>query len=469
MSEASPASSLVCVLDVGKTNLKALVATPDGWPVETLSTPNTATMMEGYLAYDLARLEAWFLDALGDLAIRHPIRAVVATAHGCGAVLVDDEGPVLPMMDYEAPCPAWLDALYDEHTPPFEEVFCATGPGVKRLAKQLMWQERAYPAAFEQATAYLTTAQYLAWRLGGRAASEISQLAAQGHLWATRKNDFSSLVLARGWDGLFPPRARAGDVLGIVSADVVARTGLRADTQVLCGVHDSNADLFRYKAGGKADATILSTGTWMIGFNRHTPLERLDPKKGMTANVDVDGEPVSSTLTMTGREFALIRGVATVSDGEVMAAMPRLLEKGTMAMPSFVEDDGAFPGSARRGAVRGPAPADDAERQALATLYAAFTAQYCLDALASAQDIIIDGGFASNHPFGQVLAALRPQQHVAMSQSPDGTALGAALLWRRFVRTAPVDSITLDSVAYIPIQGVQDAYRQWIALWETAA
>src|SRR6202790_3901624 len=48
----------IAVLDVGKTNLKLLVASEDGWPLETHSIPNAATTSGPYLAYDLARLGA---------------------------------------------------------------------------------------------------------------------------------------------------------------------------------------------------------------------------------------------------------------------------------------------------------------------------------------------------------------------------------------------------------------------------
>src|SRR3954454_23831982 len=99
MTPAEPAR--IAVLDIGKTNLKLLVASDDGWPLETTSIANVADASGPYLAYDLARLEDWFVDALANVSRRHNIGAVIAAAHGCGAVLVDEHGPVLPMMDYD--------------------------------------------------------------------------------------------------------------------------------------------------------------------------------------------------------------------------------------------------------------------------------------------------------------------------------------------------------------------------------
>lgn len=461
----------IAVLDIGKTNLKLLVASDDGWPLEALSIPNVANTSGPYLACDLAGLEEWFLDALAQVTQRHAIGAVIAAAHGCGAVLVDGDEPVLPMMDYDAVSPPAIDQAYARIAPAYREVFCGIGAGAMRLAKQLLWQQSAYPVEFARAKAYLTTAQFFALRLGGRAASEISQLAAQGHIWDLGSHQPSSVMRERCWAHLLPQRARAGALLGTVSEAVAKRTGLARSTEILCGVHDSNANLFRYKAAGMADASILSTGTWMIGFQRDLDPDRLDATRAMVLNIDVDGENVPSTLTMTGREYDLIRKEESAADTAVLAALPTLIAGGTLALPSFVGDDGLFPGAAHRGRVIGPPPETPAEWQGLAVLYAAFSATRCLDALGSSKRIVIDGGFAANLPFALCLAALRPSQSVSVSQSRDGTALGAALLWRRFERTLPVASVVLEAVTPLGGAGfdrscLSAAYQSWIAFSE---
>jgi sugar (pentulose or hexulose) kinase len=147
------------VLDIGKTNLKILVATPDGEPLEAVTRAHDFALANPYPAIDIDGIVGWLLDTLAGLAPRHRIGAIVTTAHGCGAVLADEGGPVLPMMDYEAPSPPGIDAAYAAEAPPFSEVFCATGPGAMQLGKQLLWQETLYPERFARARHHLTTAQ----------------------------------------------------------------------------------------------------------------------------------------------------------------------------------------------------------------------------------------------------------------------------------------------------------------------
>ena len=95
----------------------------------------------------------------------------------------------------------------------------------------------------------------------------------------------------------------------------------------------SNANLFRYKAAGMADTSILSTGTWMIGFQRGLALDKLDATRGMVLNIDVDGENVPSTLIATGREYDLISRDHDASDAAVLTALPSLLALGTRHSP----------------------------------------------------------------------------------------------------------------------------------------
>ena len=53
-------------------------------------------------------------------------------------------------------------------------------------------------------------------------------MAAQGHLWDPVAGRPARYVRERGWDRLFPPFARAGEVLGQLRPDLAARTGAEA-------------------------------------------------------------------------------------------------------------------------------------------------------------------------------------------------------------------------------------------------
>src|SRR5690606_31804875 len=155
-----------------------------------------------------------------------------------------------------------------------------------------------------------------------------------------------------------PPLVPAWAPLGRLSPVLARRTGLSATTEILCGIHDSNANWYRYRAAGLDGIALLSTGTWIIAFNPAFPLVRMEARRGMVANTDIDGNPIACTLTMTGREYALLTGgeagaAATGRAGgaDAQAAVAAVIADGTMALPSFVASDGAFPGSGGRGRI----------------------------------------------------------------------------------------------------------------------
>lgn len=449
------------VLDVGKTNLK-LLAIDAGRVVGRWAVPNRSLPGPPYPHHDLASTEAWLLLALRELAARHAVDAVVATTHGSGGVLVDDAGPVLPMVDYEAPAPDWLERDYAAVAPTYRERGSRTFGGMAHLGRQAFFLARAFPAEFARARHILALPQYWAWRLSGVRASEVTSLAAQSHLWDVTGNRPSSLVGTMGWRHLLPPLRPAHAVLGTVTASVAAATGLPAGTPVLNGMHDSSASFYRYQQAGLGEATLLSTGTWIVGLNGCLPPGRLVEDRAMTLNADAAGRPVGGVLAMVGREFDVLTGGAPAPIG--VDDLEAVVAGGTLALPSFVAMDGIFPGSGGRGRIVGPVPDAAAGRTALATLYAAMMATACLDLLEAAGTAVIDGGLTGQPLLPRLVAALRPDLRILVEPAGEGTAAGAALLPGHESRRAPIP-LALKAASPLELPDLA-AYR---GRWQAAA
>jgi sugar (pentulose or hexulose) kinase len=296
--------------------------------------------------------------------------------------------------------------------------------------------------------------QYWAWRLCGVAASEATSLGCHTDLWNPRTQAYSSLVGSMGWTGLMPPLAPAHATLGTLRPGIAAATSLPADCQVLCGIHDSNASLLRYL--GRAEGTVLSTGTWMIAAAFGTALDGLREQADMLANTNALGQPVACMRFMGGREFGELAGASPTPCG--FDAIERLVAQGSLALPCFAATGGPFAG--RTGSIEGPPPADAQERYALATLYCVLMTDYCLDALGAAGPLAVEGSFTANPWFGPLLAALRPQQPVSYSDDASGTTCGGWML--RYRDAAPPGAAS--AIAPRPPAGLE-AYR---AHWRAA-
>ena len=448
--------SAVAVLDVGKTNVKLTAATRDGDLLETVSLANAPVDGPPYLHTDTDRIEAWLFAELPALARRHGISAIVATGHGSAGALVNDDGLVMPMIDYEADVPAAVTAAYVAAAGPLPPLGSPLMPGAAHLARQLLWLETEWPEKVAAARWYLGGPQYWAFRLSGQGASELTYLAAQTHFWNFDEGGFSRIVRERNWGRLIPPVGPAWQPVGRIRADLAAAFALPADMEVLTGIHNSSANFYRYQQAGLKDLTVISTGTWIVGLS-DGPAQSDGYARGyVTRNLDVDGNRLSGILAMGGREFALIAGDGPDAAVEE-ATIARLIAAGTMALPSFVEQDGVFPGSAMQGRIVGPAPATPGERRALALLYVALLTDVCLDRLGAEGTIVLDGSFAKDQLYPALVAALKPGRRVVFNTDAYGTASGAALLADHPRRTGPAP-VVVEPARYVGLAGLA-AYR----------
>lgn len=413
------------VLDIGKTNTKLVVIDDDGQALWTARQTNRVLPGPPYPHADTEAIWSFALRSLREAAKRAPVDAVVTTTHGATAALVDSSGLVLPILDYEHPAPGEEDHGYAEIRPPFSEILSPALPQGLNLGRQVHWLSRRFPAAFARARHLLMYPQYWGWRLSGVAATEVTSLGAHTDLWEPRERRYSRLVRDGDWERLFPPLMPGHVVLGPVTAQVAAETGLPADCRVICGIHDSNASLLPHRLGRAAPFAVVSTGTWVISMAVGATAP-LDETRDTLANVDVHGEPVNTARFMGGRDHESIvpNGAPPATDADVAAA----IAAGFMALPCFGAPCGPFPAS--RGRTVPPLPDDDPLRPALGALYLALMTDQCLDLIGATGDTVVEGSLVSNRAYLSLLAALRPGGRILASGDATGTSQGAAMLAR---------------------------------------
>jgi L-fuculokinase len=415
------------VLDIGKTNAKLTLIDATAKTLAEARMPNSVRRSGPYPHHDTEGLWSWMLGQLREMATLADIRAIVPVTHGATAALIDDAGLVLPVLDYEHVPGSAVDAdRYDGLRPSFDESGSPRLPAGLNLGRQIEWLQASFPAEFAAATHLLMYPQYWAWRLCGVAASEVTSLGCHTDLWQPGPAAWSSLVESQGWRRLFPPRRDAWARLGKLRPELVEDTGLPADCEIVCGIHDSNASLLRHllTLQQSGPCTVLSTGTWVIAAALGSATKPLVEAQDMLANCDVFGNAVPCMRFMGGREFAAIAGARPAPFER--ADVERLIAQGTLALPCFAETGGPFAGQVGR--VEGAAPQNDAQRAALATLYVVLMTDYCLSALGASGRVVVEGAFTVNPWFGPLLAGLAEGREVTVSDDSSGTTCGAWLL-----------------------------------------
>lgn len=418
----------VVVLDIGKTHAKLAVVDSDGRVKEGPSRANAVPVAGDVRALDVAGIEAWLIDGLGAIARQKHVAAIVPVAHGASAAYLRGATLAMQVLDYEAEPPPETLARYRSLRDPFAQTLSPPLPMGLNLGAQLYWQENEQPALRGENIRILPWPQYWAWWLSGVAASEVTSLGCHTDLWSPEVRDYSDLAKRQTWHTRFAPLRKASDVLGRIRPELAARTGLPADCEILCGLHDSNAALFAARGiGAVADRefALVSTGTWFVAFaSGASSWPPLDPVRDTLANVDVEGRPVPSARFMGGREYEAITGgdyahAATIADAQAVVS------RGASTRPAFVPGSGPFP--AAKGEIVGELHTAS-ERAALASLHLALMTARSLDLIGARGPVVLEGRFATDAIFSAALASLRAPEPVLVSARADGIALGAARL-----------------------------------------
>jgi sugar (pentulose or hexulose) kinase len=414
----------VAVLDVGKTNVKAVIVDAgERREVAARTRPNRVLTDGSYPHFDVDGIFAFFLQSLKELNSEFEFDAVSITAHGASGALLSAEGLALPILDYEFRYPADVEAAYDEIRPPFSETFSPRLLGGLNLGAQLHYQKAVFPEAFANAQAIVTYPQYWGWRLTGIAATEVTSLGCHTDLWRPKQGGFSSLVETLGIAGKLAPVRKPSDRLGYVTEEMSAKIGLARPVPLYCGIHDSNASLLPHLGQHEAPFAVVSTGTWVVIFAVGGDLDHLDSKRDTLANVDALGRAVPSARFMGGREFELLtkgQGTATPE------AIHRVLEERIVMTPSVVPGCGPFPDAEHR-VVNASNGLNADETYVAASLYAALMTKACLDLTRAAGPIIVEGPFARNALYAEALSKAIGRSVIVVSSST-GTSVGAALL-----------------------------------------
>ena len=417
----------IAVIDIGKTNAKlALVDLPGLVERAVITRPNPVLPGPPWPHYDTEGLWDFLLAGLADFHARHGVDAISITTHGaCAAFLAKDGRLAAPVLDYEHDYPAAVIADYSALRPDFGETGSPRLAHGLNLGAQLHYQLGVDPDLRARTAHIVTWPQYWAHRLTGVAATDVTSLGCHTDLWNPATGQVSSLVDTLAIGDLIAAARQPGDLLGPILPAVAAATGLGADTPVACGIHDSNASLYPHLLSRTLPFSVVSTGTWVVVMTVGGSAVRLDPARDTLINVNAWGQPVPSARFMGGREYEVIHasGTAPPTPGDVRA----VLDGALLLFPAVEPATGPFQGRLARWSQ--PLPSvPPARRNVALSFYLALMTAECLTMTGATGPVIVEGPFARNRLYLDMLAAASGLA-VAAAASLTGTAIGAALLY----------------------------------------
>ncbi len=423
--------SNILILDIGKTNIKVHIL--DDSLESRFESTKRNSVVEGdpYPHFDVDAIWDWFCGVASEVATKYSITAISVTTHGATAAIIDRNRPgnglVLPVLDYEHSGPDSITHKYSDVRPDFSETRSPDLPGGLNLGRQLYWLQHRFPQALDKATDILMYPQYWVWRMTGKRCTERTSLGCHTDLWSPERNDYSSLVDRMAWRTLFSGIEPANSLVGSITSDFSTQTGLPADCPVAVGIHDSNASYLRYVLQNDGQPfSVVSTGTWAITMANSAAGAELDESRDMLMNVDYRGEPVPCARFMAGREYELIcyKLGSFPEEPFDLDDIEAIIEDGAYALPQFCDTSGPFSGSP--GVIKGSTSRINGA--AFASLYSALMLDLELDLLEAKGKVFLEGAFLKNTLLCQMLATLREENPVYLSNDSTGTVKGAASL-----------------------------------------
>ena len=320
-------NSLLLGIDVGTTNAKALLATPEGTPVAEATAPiPLLTPRPGWVEQNA---EDWWNAVVqaAAQAIRQArprvgqIAAIGVSGQGCAATPIDGSGRAL------RPGIIWMDARSEAESQTMREaaaerIFQINGktPAPYNFDPKLIWLQAHEPDVIERARYALTTTGYVNFRLTGRPVMNVSDASIPFGFDQARWDWSDELIAAFGIPRrLYPPVAACQEIIGTLTAEAAAAFGLEAGIPVIAGGEDTSAAGLSVGVSRPGQA-MLSLGT---GAGVYVAMSRPDshPQLLLMGHVLADQWLLGGTIVAFGASLAWCRDLLGCGSYDEMTAL----------------------------------------------------------------------------------------------------------------------------------------------------
>ncbi len=410
--------NVIAVFDIGKTN-KKLFLIDEQYRIVAEHSENFASVKDedGEECEDLGVMTEWVRESLAKVMASREgefkLRAVNFSAYGASLVHIGADGkPVAPLYNYLKAYPEALRRkFYATYGGEVVLSRLTASPALGSLNSGLQLYRIKYerPELFGRIRCSLHLPQYLSYLVTGRAVSEMTSIGCHTNLWNFAKQDYHEWVYREGLiEKLAPivPSSTVGEEDGIFFG---------------VGLHDSSAAMIPYLQSFREPWALISTGTWCITMNpfNESPLTATELEQDCLCYLSYTGRPVKASRLFAGYEH----------EGQVR----RIADHFHRSPAVDVRFDRDCVATLRAGGrFQDPTDYKTFEQAYHALLIDIMDRQVRSTTLVlpdrSVNRIFVDGGFAKNEVYMQLLADAFPGVGVFAASVPQASALGAALV-----------------------------------------
>lgn len=429
---------VTAIFDIGKTNKKFFLFDENYQEVyKTYSHFDEILDDDGFPADNLSAIQNWLKKTFSKILRnkKYTIKAINFSSYGASFVHVGNDGkPVAPLYNYTKPYPdTILQSFYDKYGDKLKIAKETASPPLEMLNSglQLYWLKYMKPDIFKQIRYSLHLPQYLSFLFTGIPVSDYTSIGCHTMLWNYEKNDYHDWVYAEEIDKILPPIVATNTSINMNYEGKKIKIGI--------GIHDSSAALLPYLIADKKPFLLLSTGTWSIALNPHN--EEILTEKNLMQDclnfMQVDGKSVKAARLFMGNEYDIqLRQLCNFykrKDGhhKKIKFNKSIYEQLKANYQHYFHFESIAPNKF------GDYPAKLDSFKDFETAYHQLMLELMELQCESAEraignttikKIYIDGGFADNDIYIQLLALHFKNYKLRTTKSPLGSSLGAAMV-----------------------------------------
>ena len=427
---------VIAIFDVGKNNKKLfLFDEPYNILWEESKKFDETKDEDGFPCEDIAKLTDWVKETFNRIMSdeRFDVKAVNFAAYGASFVYLDDKGEVIaPLYNYLKPYPKKLkDQFYETYGGESVVAKQTASPVLGNLNSGMQLYRIKYekPELFKKIKYALHLPQYLSYILSSELNTDITSIGCHTNLWHFEKNNYHEWVKQEGILEKFAPLLPCTEVAALIQNTIAVGAGL----------HDSSAALIPYLSAFREPFILLSTGTWCISLNpfNQSPLSDDELNQDCLCYLSYEGKPVKASRLFAGYEHEQqvkrlsehfnkpLDYYATVSaDVELLQKTKQRAVQSQKNEQSVTTGPSAF---AKRD-LTDFKQYEEAYHQLIAdlTLQQMHSTNLVLKGV-PVKKIFVDGGFANNLIYLQLLALSFPEIEIYAASVAQASAMGAAL------------------------------------------
>lgn len=429
---------VTAIFDIGKTNKKFFLFDSNFKEVyrEYKRLPGTKDE-DGYPSENLEELQSWIkqrFDAILENG-EFEVESVNFSSYGASFVHLDHSGNVLtPLYDYtktidESLVNEFFQKYGDEGS--FAAETASPQMGMLNSGFQLYWLKKTQPEVFKRIKYSLHLPQYLSYLFTGIAVSEYTSIGCHTNLWNFKEANYHEWVYNEGLDKILAPI--------VPTSTSINTTYYGKKIKIGVGIHDSSSALLPYILSKKEPFLLLSTGTWSIALNPFDTevLSVEDIENNCLHYMTIDGNSVKASRFFMGNEYRIQVEKLSRYYGKVYgyhrdvkfdsALYLRLME--TPSIYFRFEGISLKRKQLHQTDLKPFKTFEEAYHQLMIELM-----ELQIDTIRRAMGnsniriIYIDGGFTENDVFMKLMSHHFSQYKVLSTESPLGSALGAAMV-----------------------------------------